>query len=464
MVRMRFMGTNNRQRRRAKQAARARSQRQRSQPDLSTRTSGERSPWTAAWDSQSVGRSSVSDSEAVETLIQVAAHADCAGRSDGHELIDLLARGAVGNAAVDLVRLQLDLSITEAAALLLFNGWEPIDLWEITRRRAGAASAALLGALLPRACSRSSENGVPAAWDSQCGQIEVRRSLDPARPGWAEDVVSAIALVGVLDHLPAIESLTSSVGGGRQSVASHASLQENSSPILSKIRALLAKAESTEFAEEADAFTAKASELMLRHRIDAAAIEATTGSAGVSEIIARRCWIESQYLEAKSLLVNVVAQANGCTSIRHELGYLTIVGYTDDVELTELLFTSLLVQATHQMAIAGRPFAGDPMPGLTKRRRNPGFRKSFLVAYATRIKLRLTEAAEATTSAAATELGQDFLPVLARQQRLVDEAVNRLFGRLERDRIAVYDYAGWAAGSAAADLADLNVRSQLRTG
>ncbi|MDP9441581.1 MAG: DUF2786 domain-containing protein, partial [Actinomycetota bacterium] len=38
--------------------------------------------------------------------------------------------------------------------------------------------------------------------------------------------------------------------------------------ILSRVRALLAKAESTEFAPEAEAFTEKAQELMARYAID----------------------------------------------------------------------------------------------------------------------------------------------------------------------------------------------------
>ena len=45
--------------------------------------------------------------------------------------------------------------------------------------------------------------------------------------------------------------------------------------MLARIRALLAKAEATTFVEEADAFTAKAQELMARHAIDAAAVESS---------------------------------------------------------------------------------------------------------------------------------------------------------------------------------------------
>ncbi|MFD0595252.1 DUF2786 domain-containing protein [Catellatospora coxensis] len=49
--------------------------------------------------------------------------------------------------------------------------------------------------------------------------------------------------------------------------------------MLDRIRALLAKAESTGFPEEAEAFTAKAQQLMARHSIDHALIDAATGRA-----------------------------------------------------------------------------------------------------------------------------------------------------------------------------------------
>src|SRR5690606_29427780 len=50
------------------------------------------------------------------------------------------------------------------------------------------------------------------------------------------------------------------------------------SRILERVRMLLAKAESTTFAAEAETFTAGAQALMARHRIDAALLAAEQGS------------------------------------------------------------------------------------------------------------------------------------------------------------------------------------------
>ena len=67
--------------------------------------------------------------------------------------------------------------------------------------------------------------------------------------------------------------------------------------ILDKVRALLAKAESTQFEAEAEAFTAKAQELMTRHRIDRAVLNASDdlGDAPAG----RRLGIDDPYADVR---------------------------------------------------------------------------------------------------------------------------------------------------------------------
>jgi hypothetical protein len=182
-----------------------------------------------------------------------------------------------------------------------------------------------------------------------------------------------------------------------------------------------------------------------------------------------------------------------------EYGFVTLAGDAMDLEMTEVLFTSLLVQATNQLRIieaesraeqaeakasattlldfmderdidpetAGELVASILTRMRAARQRNPAFRRSFLVAYAQRIGVRLTEAARATAEGAEAEVGGAFLPVLARRARSVDAAVESMFGVLRSSVIRATDAAGWAAGTAAADLAELSVRRRLpaaRTG
>ena len=74
------------------------------------------------------------------------------------------------------------------------------------------------------------------------------------------------------------------------------------SGVLEKVRALLAKAESSTFEAEAEALTAKAQELMARHRIERALVERRTNGAR-SQPIARRIQVDDPYSDPKALLL-----------------------------------------------------------------------------------------------------------------------------------------------------------------
>jgi hypothetical protein len=122
--------------------------------------------------------------------------------------------------------------------------------------------------------------------------------------------------------------------------------------MLDRVRALLAKAESTEFPKEAEALSARAQELMARHRIDRALLAAASGGAG--EPSGRRLAVDSPYEAPKTVLLDVVATANGCRLVWHRsLGLCTVLGFPGDLDAVELLFTSLLAQATAAMVHAG---------------------------------------------------------------------------------------------------------------
>src|SRR6476646_1454927 len=99
--------------------------------------------------------------------------------------------------------------------------------------------------------------------------------------------------------------------------------------MLERVRALLSKAESTTFPEEADALTAKAQELMARHAIDQAMVDAGgTGAGGRTGLpTSRRIWIDNPYADGKSLLFNHVAVANRCRAVFfRSLGFMTVIG------------------------------------------------------------------------------------------------------------------------------------------
>jgi hypothetical protein len=283
-------------------------------------------------------------------------------------------------------------------------------------------------------------------WDQRrplFGQWAERQG-HPDLPGLAV-AVETLAFMGSLPKLqPSLPppGATAATGGAAPDAAEDR--------MLAKVRGLLAKAEATEFDEEAEAFSAKAQELMSRYAIDHAML-AQPGQAHQARL--RRIWLAAPYVRAKSMLVTAVAEANRCrTVLAEQVGYVTVIGDDSDLRLVTVLATSLLVQAVRSLAAAGPQLTRN---GLSRTR---SYRQSFLVAYAARIGERLREASEAVEAEADQSR---LLPVLAAQTRAVDAALREHFPQLVGSRIAAGDAAGWAAGRAAANLARFNVATAL---
>jgi len=134
-------------------------------------------------------------------------------------------------------------------------------------------------------------------------------------------------------------------------------------------------------------------------------------------------------------------------------GFVTLVGHGADVDATELLVTSLQVQADRAMLRHGR------LDDRFGRSRTRSFRQSFLVSYASRIGERLRQTTEETL--ATSSRSQDLVPVVARHDERVRAATDELFPETTTRRTASSNYAGWVAGRAAADLARFDVRGGL---
>jgi hypothetical protein len=207
--------------------------------------------------------------------------------------------------------------------------------------------------------------------------------------------------------------------------------------MLDRVRALLAKAESSEFAAEAEAFTAKAQELTARHSIDHALLVAQGERR--DQPAAVRVGVDSPYEEAKALLLQNVAEANLSRSVwSAELGFATVFGFPEDLDVIELIYASLLVQGTAAMV----------REGSGKRARS--FRQSFLYAYAVRIGQRLRATTEDARRAAAGTT-DDLLPVLASREEAVRDKVSEIFAEFTTRRTRIRDERGWVSGTAAAD-------------
>jgi hypothetical protein len=430
-----------------------------------------------------------SQAEEISILISAAGRAAEAGDEAGfHRAVDQLTAEpvagwgrAVSRALVDLMKF----TVTQAWK----SGWQPAELARHVGREATAAHASMAADMIVAEMRPYAAATVDPRWAAQVAALAAtapgvddgqylsawRAAVAATDPTAA--IVTAIQLLDVLLDLRVLEALLP-IPGHRTvrpaparpgAAASPAAGDDADERMLSRIRALLAKAESTEFEQEAEALSARAQELMAKYSIDHALLAAAAGDE--EEPGGRRIAVDNPYEGPKTTLLNTVAEANRCRAIwSQDVGLVTVVGFPADLDAVELLFTSLLVQANTAMMRAGGK------KDEFGRSRTRAFRQSFLVSYSIRVGERLAEAAthaerEVIAERAAERggvagpagTGTDLVPFLAARGEAVDDAVDGLFGdRLKKGRASrITDAEGWASGRAAADLASLHKRGAV---
>lgn len=343
---------------------------------------------------------------------------------------------------------ELDRRGQEFVAAAWRRGWQPADVVRLVRRELDDVHVRLVSALINAQAPHDRPRG--PRWTAQLADLaDLAHRAQPADPIGTPPrtdrfthATAVLELYRLLLRLPALEPLEEPE-------------QERGtdSRMLTRIRALLAKAEATGFPEEAEALSAKAQELMARHSIDEALLSHRAqgqGSGGADVPGACRIGVEPPYEQTKAVLLDAVAAANHCRAVWNDpFGFSTVVGFEPDLEVVELLYTSLLVQATTAMTKA------EAAQRAGGRKRTKTFRQSFLAAYAHRVGTRLRAAAEAPVS-------EDLLPVLASREVAVTDRLDRMFPETTTTRLrGVGDAAGWTEGSQAADRAQVRGRRPL---
>jgi Protein of unknown function (DUF2786) len=350
------------------------------------------------------------------------------------------------------------------------RGWQPADLVRVVSRRLGKQHVSLTRDAIAAQLQRHPVATIDPRWTTQLADLEARVWWRPDQnhlrawtetqnAGWPVTVSCALEVLDVITSLPELEKLTPLPGNARPAGSTaHPERAAINEKVLSRIRALLAKAESSTFPAEAETFTAGAQSLMARHSIDHALLAARDQSTS-EEPAGRRIGIDNPYDNPKAMLLSAVAEANRCRTVwSRSLGFGTAIGFPADLDAVELLFTSLLVQATTAMVQAGSRTDG------YGRSRTRSFRQSFLTGYASRIGQRLAEATGTQTTRAATApAGRDLLPVLAARSEAVDESVAAMFPNLTNHAVASVGHAeGWYSGLSAADRAVFHEGDALR--
>jgi hypothetical protein len=356
-----------------------------------------------------------------------------------------------------------DLVLREMLDPAFRRGWLPVDVYQIIRRTLDAQSAELTLDATAGYVAGYAEATVPERWAEQLAELDAQVWRERDRPHlgqWAERagldpataVEAVITLCAHLMRLPELPMIAPLPGAANQQGRGAGRGMEEKT--LARIRGLLAKAEATTYPEEAEALSAKAQELMSRNAFDRAVVEQPAEQE--QQVTSIRIWLEAPYLDAKASLVHAIAEANRSRAVQYpSLGFVALVGNALDLDMVELLSTSLLLQATRAMLSHGRQTTA----GGASRTRS--FRQSFLLAYANRIGQRLNEA----ESTAETEVDKDrLLPVLAARSRAVEEEFERMFSATYTKSTRVSNASGWQAGHAAADRADLGVDRERLSG
>ena len=427
------MGINNRQRRLAKAKRRAKEHARRST------WNGPHGPGCRC--GEGADEPLFTPGERTRRLLELAA--DAARRGDDGDLTRAVALLASTDPV--LVERESEGLLLSLLAVLWENGWQPAEVIRHTAR-ADARAGRLVAAAVAADHLRRDEPTLHPRWAAQVESLAL--PIVSETTGWLTSLViregldrrasvsTVIAALGALVGVGPLPRLISPPGSDPSATTRDPGTGVDD-PVLVKVRALLAQAESTTFEAEAAAFTAKAQELMARHAIDTAVLWASSERDERPRAI--RLPIDDPYADVKALLLHSVARHSRCRAVRHiEYGLMSVVGFASDVMATELLFTSLLVQSQTSLHAEGAKAA----PGAHTRSRS--FRSSFLLGFARRIDQRLAEIKAAVERGAAVEHDGSLLPVLADRDDAVDDAVAEMFGELRPDVVrGGSDVVGW---------------------
>ncbi len=231
--------------------------------------------------------------------------------------------------------------------------------------------------------------------------------------------------------------------------------------VLAKVRKILAKAEDPAATpEEAETYTAKAAELMATYGIDRALL---AESMPDSDVVGDRVVVlDAPYALDKASLLSSIAFELRCRAVRR-IRYvgpratkevsIHLFGYDSDLVRTEILFTSLLLQAQTSLART------EPPPWESA----AAYRRSWLAGFTAAVSRRLREAEvrardaaeESRTHGASRPSGRSVELVLVDRDRVVAAAVDAEYPRLGTARSRQLSGSGGRSGWQAGQRADL---------
>ena len=224
---------------------------------------------------------------------------------------------------------------------------------------------------------------------------------------------------------------------------------EATSRLLDRVHKLLAKAEDESVTPpEAQALTAKAAELMAKYGIDRALLAAERPET--DRPTSRMLDIDNPWARVKAHLLCGLGSALRCQCILLATGTgqrVHLFGYASDIERTDVLYTSVLIQMWHGLA-------GAEVPAWCRSPR--AWRRSWLLGFATAVISRVRAAEHAATSRAtgADAAGSRAALVLADRAQVIRAEAERAYP-LTRTARVTYSGSGYRDGYAQGQRADI---------
>ena len=235
---------------------------------------------------------------------------------------------------------------------------------------------------------------------------------------------------------------------------------EAAAALLARVRKLLAKAEAEGVTpDEAQALTAKAAELMAKYGIDRALLAARRPET--DRPADRKVDIDNPWARVQAHLLCGLASALRCQCVilpRPGPGSrIHIFGFASDIERTDVLYTSLLLQMWHGLAAA-------QVPGWSRSPR--AWRRSWLLGFTSAVVSRVRAAEHQVTSQATAPgaAGARTALVLADRSQVITQNIEHAYPVTRKTQVT-YSGSGYGAGYTEGQKADIGSgRLRTRTG
>jgi Protein of unknown function (DUF2786) len=222
-------------------------------------------------------------------------------------------------------------------------------------------------------------------------------------------------------------------------------------PLLARVRKLLAKAEDAGVtAAEAQALTAKAAELMAKYGIDRALLAAARPET--DHPADRVIDVGNPWARVQAHLLCGLASALRCQCVilpRPGPGSrIHMFGFASDLERTDVLYTSLLIQMWQGLAAA-------PVPAWSRSPR--AWRRSWLLGFAAAVVARVHAAEQQATSRATApdaRSGSQTALVLADRTLVIRRNIEQAYPVTHKSQVT-YSGSGYSAGYTQGQRADI---------